>query len=428
MNGGSRRRGHFRFSLLLPAAFLAVAAASVFAVWELQDTSDDARRAQVALARIETLEARLEDVPWDADDVPAAVARGSADVERALADVPGAAQRASLLELHRDYAALLVELGEIVAGGGSGARAFDDGRVGPAEARLERALAAAATAQARTAASAQRLEAAGTALAIGLGFGVVFLAIALFERARAGRRAAEARLRLLTEENERLRELERLADAHAAAAPSQLVLPVRSLPHLVAPLLAGGGKAHRADATKSLREDAQGLLELANTLLFLLESMSEPVPLELEDVDLADVAAAAADEEESLALRDATGPVVVRADRRRLAQLLRSLLDGAAPLRAERTPLQLAAFCTEGGGVLEVRAPRLEATGDTAESRAALYSRGGVDLAVADALARAHGGRLEVDWSESGATLRAFLPAPVPASPPVARAAALTLP
>lgn len=144
--------------------------------------------------------------------------------------------------------------------------------------------------------------------------------------------------------------------------------------------------------------------------------------LELEPVDLAALARAAADGSEGVLLRESDGLVSIEGDARRLTQLLLALVRAAAFISAEGVPVQLGVTDDPDTGTLEVRAPRLEAvdghgSGAAGQDRrqAALGSRAGIDLALAQAIALDHGGRLEIELEESGTTFRARFPAPVAA-------------
>lgn len=427
--------GSSRSAWLLLLAAVLVGAASFVAILALERRVDENRRSQMLLTRVQHAEAELAEFAWDAQvrggATPAAVSEFAAAAERELRELPATdPSRDRLLELH---AALTAAVGQqttlIAAGDHRRASAFDAEHIKPIVSLLKAELTRAGASHALKAERAGTVAFVGTMLTVALALLVLLLTALLLDRARRAGSRGRARMRLLARENQRLQAFERLYDEHLARQPSTFELPLDSIPPLVAPLLAGEpGPGPRSDVTELLGRDARKLLALADDLLLILNAAQGRDPmLELEPLDLAALARAAADANDSLLLRETEGAVSIDGNARRLTQLLLALVRAAVVVTPEGVPVQIGVSESGKSGVLEVRAPRLEAVEHRNRSHAALESRAGLDLALANAIALDHGGRLEVDIEDGGTTFRAVFPMAVSAPAGKAAAAAVTL-
>jgi signal transduction histidine kinase len=192
------------------------------------------------------------------------------------------------------------------------------------------------------------------------------------------------------------------------------------------------GVIEASDATwRLLRAETGRLTRLVSDLAELWRAESHQLPLRIEAVDLDAVAREVVDRFRPIAVPrgisidlDSDPPVVARADRDRVAQVLANYLSNAIRHAPPGSTIVVSAVMGEGtvGLAVSDRGPGLAADQleavferfyriDPARSRAAGGS--GIGLAIVRALAEAMGGRA---WAESpgpgsGATFRLELPA-----------------
>ncbi len=241
----------------------------------------------------------------------------------------------------------------------------------------------------------------------------------------------------LAAQNERLREADRVKDEFVALISHDLRTPLTSIIGYTE--LALEEDEHPLDQERRgylevVSRSSERLLHLVDDLLFVarLESGSglEIKPLEL---DLADVAAQAADETRpraearGLELRFAgDGPLPVVADRGRLFQLLDNLLanalkftpaPGVVELRVEPTPEGAALEVSDTGIGLPAGDPErlFERFFRSPQAVNAHIPGTGLGLFIARAIVHAHAGRISAMSRESGGTtFRIELPARLP--------------
>jgi signal transduction histidine kinase len=252
----------------------------------------------------------------------------------------------------------------------------------------------------------------------------------LYDSERLALAEAEAAQRLLVEQNDRLRELDRLKGEFVALVSHELRTPLTSITGYLELVLDDPqlSEDHRR-FLDVVDRNAGRLLRLVSDLLLVAQIESGRLALELADVDLAAVAAEsvealrpAADAGE-VDLRLDLGPVpTVRGDRARLGQLLDNLVSNGVKF-TEPGGHVVVALGRSGEDV--VLAVSDDGIGISADDQRRLFDRffrasgvqeraidgTGLGLTIAKAIVAAHGGAIEVASEEgAGTTFRARLP------------------
>ena len=260
----------------------------------------------------------------------------------------------------------------------------------------------------------------------------------------AARAEAEAARRTLAEQNERLRELDRLKDEFVALVSHELRTPLTSIRGYVALLLTGraGELADRQRRFLAVVDrNSDRLLHLVSDLLFFAQSGAGKVALELDAVDVQDLARQSVEaakplaDQKGIALELLEAPLPpLAADRARLGQLLDNLLSNALKFTPEGGRVEVSARPANGHAVLSVADTGM---GIPAEEQERLFERffrssaasaqaipgTGLGLAIAKAIAEAHDGEISVESEEGqGTTFRVSLPIR-PVSPDLVAAA-----
>jgi signal transduction histidine kinase len=256
----------------------------------------------------------------------------------------------------------------------------------------------------------------------------------LLDAERAARNESEAVQRLLSEQNDRLRELDRLKDEFVSLVSHELRTPLTSIRGYIELLLEDldPSETGRRRYLEVVERNSQRLLELVSDLLFLAQVEAGKLAIEREPVDLGRVvdecveASAPAADSKGIVLAAHIGRVPkLDGDRARLAQMLDNLVSNALKF-------------TPKGGRVDVR---LTAAGETAllevedtgfgippEEQGRLFERffrsttatenaipgTGLGLTITKAIVERHGGRIEVESREkAGTVVRVSLPLPV---------------
>ena len=230
-----------------------------------------------------------------------------------------------------------------------------------------------------------------------------------------------------------------------ADAAHELRTPLTAISGLVELLLLGADNEDRRTRRRTLTtvdKDLRRLTRLVNDLLTLsrhhLSVSTEPRPLDLAAL-VADIHAetAALAPEREVTLDGASGPLVVLGDADRLRQVLLNLADNARRYTPPggrigfRLRREGSVACVEvedtGPGIMPEDLPRIFERfyrGD--RSRARVSGGAGLGLAIARAIAEAHGGLLTVASEPgAGAVFTLHLPLVEPASLPSPAAASV---
>jgi PAS domain S-box-containing protein len=249
------------------------------------------------------------------------------------------------------------------------------------------------------------------------------------ERARGALARQNADLLRL---NERLVELDRLKDEFVALVSHELRTPLTSIRGYLELIREGKGGAiteKQEHFLEVMNRNSERLLRLVSDLLFVAQAESGKVALELESLDLAEVAKESIDATRPLAAKRtialnfaAADELPLSADRARLVQLLDNLLSNALKFTPEGGRVDVTLSAQNGHAVLEVAdsgigIPRAEQDrlferfyrASTATAQAVPGT--GLGLAIAKAIVDAHGGNIEVESDEgSGSLFRVELP------------------
>ncbi|WP_214404163.1 HAMP domain-containing sensor histidine kinase, partial [Pseudonocardia lacus] len=290
---------------------------------------------------------------------------------------------------------------------------------------------------------------AGAATSLVVGFVVARLlarplrgAVAGATALRAGRRDVRIPERGPTEIAEVAGAVNELADALARSEARQRAFLLSVSHELRTPLTAVRGFAESLvdgvvtgdevpEVGRVVLREAERLNRLVDDLMELARLQADDFPLDPAPVDLGALAREAADVWQArgaaagvaFRLEVPDGPVVVRADARRVRQVVDGLAENALRVVPAGAPLVLAVRPVPGGAVLEVRDGGPGLSPDdyaVAFTPGVLHERyrerrgtGGIGLALVHGLVTRMGGRIEASPApEGGARFTITLPAP----------------
>jgi signal transduction histidine kinase len=284
------------------------------------------------------------------------------------------------------------------------------------------ALATAPAALLLQAATGSSIDAMAIAIGAGILCGLVLLRLmgvihaidALRTDERLARAEAETAQRLLTEQNERLREADRLKDEFVALISHDLRTPLTSITGYVELALEDDLSDQTRDFLHVVARNAERLLSLVNDLLFVARLQAGEMSLECAEVDLAEVLRDVVHslEPRAAAKRIALTCVVdsvpaVQVDRSRMLQVLENLLSNAIKFTPEGGSVHVSLARRDDSVALEVVDSGI---GVAAEDQRRLFDRffraenavrnqvpgTGLGLYISRAIAEAHGGKLSM--------------------------------
>ena len=241
---------------------------------------------------------------------------------------------------------------------------------------------------------------------------------ALLAKERIARAEAEAAQRALAEQNERLRELDRLKDEFISLVSHELRTPLTSIRGYLELLLDGAVGDLTEDQQRFLAvvdRNSKRLMHLVGDLLFLAQIDAGKVTLELRPVELEGVVAEcieaampiAADKGIGLTVTVGAVPNVV-ADRGRLTQVLDNLVSNALKFTGQGGTVSVRVSAADDEAVLEVVDNGM---GIPPEEQAQLFDRffrssdateraipgTGLGLTIAKAIVERHDGTIDVE-------------------------------
>jgi PAS domain S-box-containing protein len=254
----------------------------------------------------------------------------------------------------------------------------------------------------------------------------------LLAKERTARADAEAAQQALAEQNERLRELDRLKDEFISLVSHELRTPLTSIRGYLELLLDGGAGALTADQSRFLGvvdRNSKRLMHLVGDLLFLAQVEAGKLALELSEIALDEVVAESVEaakpiaDEKGIELRVSLEHVPsMVGDRSRLAQVLDNLVSNALKFTAEGGSVDVRVSVDGADVVVEVVDTGI---GIAVAEQEHLFDRffrsseateraipgTGLGLTIVKAIVERHEGSIEVESAEGeGTTMRVRLP------------------
>jgi signal transduction histidine kinase len=231
----------------------------------------------------------------------------------------------------------------------------------------------------------------------------------LFEHSEAGRRQ-------LAEQNDRLREVDRLKDEFVASVSHELRTPLTSISgYLELVLDAGELSEEQEQFLAVVGRNADRLLRVVGDLLFVAQLKSSTVILERAPVDLSDLVGSAVESVAPLACErgieltfDREALSLLEGDEGRIGQAIDNLLTNALKFTPRGGRVEVRCFqrddvvcvqvCDTGMGVAEEDQQHLfEKFFRTSEAQAEAIQGTGLGLSIVAAIVDAHGGSIEVE-------------------------------
>src|SRR5262249_44402517 len=246
---------------------------------------------------------------------------------------------------------------------------------------------------------------------------------------RLARAEAETAQRLLTEQNARLREADRLKDEFVALISHDLRTPLTSITGYVELALEDELSEEVRGFLRVVSRNAERLLALVNDLLFVARLQAGELSLEAAEVDLGELVRDSVHSMEpraaakAIALTSAVEPVpLVWADRGRILQVLDNLVSNAVKFTPQGGTVHVSLLRNGGSLVVEVTDSGI---GISRQDQRGLFERffraenaverqvpgTGLGLYISRVIADAHAGRLTVRSELGrGSTFRLELP------------------
>ena len=255
---------------------------------------------------------------------------------------------------------------------------------------------------------------------------------ALLAKERVARADAESAQRALAEQNERLRELDRLKDEFIALVSHELRTPLTSIHGYLELLLDGGAGELAPEQERFLtvvERNSKRLMQLVGDLLFMAQVEAGKLALDLEEVDLSEVlgecleaAKPAADDKEIELVTEIAETPSMLGDRSRLGQVLDNLISNALKFtpRGGRVAVRVSRdgrnavveIADTGVGIPQADQDRLfERFFRSSNATERAIPGTGLGLTIAKTIVERHEGSIEIESSEgAGTKVRVTLP------------------
>jgi signal transduction histidine kinase len=263
----------------------------------------------------------------------------------------------------------------------------------------------------------------------------------LLEAERAARAEAESIQRLLADQNERLRELDRMKDEFVSLVSHELRTPLTSIRGYLELFRDSSNNLTQKQQgfLKVVDRNSQRLLELVGDLLFLAKIDAGAFEIDLDDVDFAQVVEESIEacrpiaESREIELVASIGdlPPLV-GDRARLAQVSDNLISNALKFTEPGGRVDVTLSSADGHILLEVKDTGL---GISPEEQPRLFERffrssratenaipgTGLGLTITKAIVERHSGWIALESNEEvGTTVRVEIPTKAPSRAAVA--------
>ncbi|HEX7255656.1 MAG TPA: ATP-binding protein [Gaiellaceae bacterium] len=255
---------------------------------------------------------------------------------------------------------------------------------------------------------------------------------ALLAKERVARADSEAAQRALAEQNERLRELDRLKDEFIALVSHELRTPLTSIHGYLELLLDGGAGDLAPEQERFLtvvERNSKRLMQLVGDLLFMAQVEAGKLALDLEEVDLHEVLAECleaakptADEKQiELVARLEETPSML-GDRSRIAQVLDNLISNALKFTPRSGRVSVSVTRSGNDAVVAVADTGVGIPADDQERLFERFFRSsnateraipgtGLGLTIAKTIVERHEGSIRIESTEgAGTTVRVTLP------------------
>jgi PAS domain S-box-containing protein len=255
---------------------------------------------------------------------------------------------------------------------------------------------------------------------------------ALLAKERVARADAEDAHQALAEQNERLRELDRLKDEFIALVSHELRTPLTSIHGYLELLLDGGAGDLSAEQERFLtvvERNSKRLMQLVGDLLFMAQVEAGKLALDLDEVDLEELVREcleaaqpiAADLQIELAAEVEKTPSLL-GDRSRLSQVLDNLISNALKFTPRSGRVSVRVFVSGDDAVVEIEdtgvgipsaeQDRLfERFFRSSNATAQAIPGTGLGLTIAKTIVERHEGSISLESAEgAGTTVRVRLP------------------
>jgi PAS domain S-box-containing protein len=261
---------------------------------------------------------------------------------------------------------------------------------------------------------------------------------ALLAKERTARADAEAAQQRLAEQNERLRELDRLKDEFISLVSHELRTPLTSIHGYLELLLDGGAGELAPEQERFLTvvvRNSKRLMHLVGDLLFMAQVEAGKLALELGEVELKEVVAECleaakpvADDRSIELVADVEETPSMLGDRSRLVQVLDNLISNALKFTPRSGRVSVRVSVADDAALVEVADTGV---GIPAEEQDRLFERffrsstateqaipgTGLGLTIAKAIVERHGGTIELESAVgTGTTVRVRLPIRAPSA------------
>lgn len=255
---------------------------------------------------------------------------------------------------------------------------------------------------------------------------------ALLAKERVARADAEAAQKALSEQNERLRELDRLKDEFIALVSHELRTPLTSIHGYLELLLDGGAGELSQEQERFLsvvERNSKRLMQLVGDLLFMAQVEAGKLALDLEEVDLNELvgecleaARPIADDHAIELVAEVEETPTMLGDRSRLTQVLDNLISNALKFtpRSGRVAVRvsiagddvLVEIQDTGVGIPSAEQDRLfERFFRSSNANEQAIPGSGLGLTIAKTIVERHEGSIAIESTEGvGTTVRVRLP------------------